>query len=431
MATACSIRVRGVVQGVGFRPFIYRLAQAHMLTGWVLNGAQGVEIHLEGVEEDLAAFVREMRTHPPPAAELTEIQVESAPCEGLSEFTIRESTPGQGPTVRVSPDLPVCEECLAELSDPSDRRYRYPYINCTNCGPRYSVILALPYDRPNTTMRSWPMDRHCSDEYQNPSDRRFHAQPVACPECGPNYFLLEGTTTVRDDSAAIARAAELLMQGKIIAIKGLGGYHLACDARNQEANSALRERKFRKEKPFAVMAKDLETARSLIHLFAASEELLTSTARPIVLASRKQELPEVAPDNDQLGVMLPYTPLQHLLFAAGAPNALVMTSANRSSEPIAYEDGDAIERLSGIADAFLVGERPIARRVDDSVAHVGAFGPVILRRARGYSPGAVAVLPTKRPLLAFGADLKSTITLVVDGQAFVSQHLGDLDHYQA
>ncbi|MGB6692382.1 MAG: carbamoyltransferase HypF [Terracidiphilus sp.] len=431
MATACSIRVRGVVQGVGFRPFVYRLAHANMLTGWVLNGDQGVEIHLEGVEEDLATFVREIKTKPPAAAHIAEILVEPASCEGLSDFTIRESERLDRPTVRVSPDLPVCDECLEELFDPSDRRYGYPYINCTNCGPRYSVIRALPYDRPNTTMRGWPMDRYCSDEYHDPGNRRFHAQPVACPACGPKYSLAEGAASISGDREAIEKAAQLLKEGKIVAVKGLGGYHLVCDARNTEANAALRERKFRKEKPFALMAKGLETAGDIVELSPDAEALLTSVARPIVLAPGKLVLDGVAPGNDELGVMLPYTPLHHLLFAAGAPDVLVMTSANRSSEPIAYEDRDALERLSGIADAFLIGERPIARRVDDSVARVGAFGPIILRRGRGYAPGAVALLPTSRPILALGADLKNTITLAVDGQAFVSQHIGDLDHYQA
>jgi hydrogenase maturation protein HypF len=431
MAIACSIRVRGVVQGVGFRPFVYRLAQANMLAGWVLNGEQGVEIHLEGAEHDLDAFVREIRNKPPAAAQIAEIEVESARCEGLGEFTIRESERLDRPTVRVSPDLPVCDECLAELFDPADRRYHYPYINCASCGPRYSVILALPYDRPNTTMRRWPMDRYCGAEYRDPANRRFHAQPVACPACGPGYFLTEGTTTLADGAEAIDRTAQLLRQGKIVAIKGLGGYHLACDARNPQANSVLRERKFRKEKPFAVMAKDLNTARNLVHLSAEAEALLQLMARPIVLAPARDELFGVAPDNHELGVMLPYAPLHHLLFAAGAPDVLVMTSANRSSEPIAYEDDDALHRLSGIADAFLIGERPIARRVDDSVVRAGVYGSTILRRARGYAPGAVATLPITRPLLALGADLKNTITLVVDGQAFVSQHIGDLDHYQS
>ena len=431
MATACSIRIRGVVQGVGFRPFVYRLAQANMLTGWVLNGNQGVEIHLEGVEEDVATFVRQIKAKPPAAACISEIEVESAPCEGLSSFTIRESELADRPTVRVSPDLPVCEECLTDLFDPSDQRYGYPYINCTSCGPRYSITYALPYDRSNTTMRNWPMDRYCSVQYDDPANRRFHAQPVACPACGPKYSLIEGAKTIARDTEAIVRAAQLLCEGKIVAVKGLGGYHLACDARNLEANIALRARKFRKEKPFALMANDMEVARYLIHLTPEAEELLASIARPIVLASKKVELPGVAPENDELGVMLPYTPLHHLLFASGAPDALVMTSANRSSEPIAYDDNDALERLSGIADAFLVGERPIARRIDDSVARAGAFGPMVLRRARGYAPGAVAMLPTRRPILALGADLKNTITLVVDGQAFVSQHIGDLDQFPA
>ena len=431
MATACSIRVRGVVQGVGFRPFVFRLAQANALTGWVLNGDQGVEIHLEGTEEDLAAFVREMKVKAPAAAYIAEIEVESADCEGLSEFSIRESERFAVPTVRVSPDLAICGQCLAELFDLNDPRCGYPYINCTNCGPRYSVILALPYDRSNTTMRSWPMDRYCTDEYHDPANRRFHAQPVACPGCGPKYSLVGGTVSVADERKAIDLAAQLLREGKIVAVKGLGGYHLACDARNPAANATLRKRKFRKEKPFAVMARNLEVARDLAHFSFEAEELMTSIARPIVLVPKKSELDGVAPDNNDLGVMLPCTPLQHLLFAAGAPDALVMTSANRSSEPIAYQDQDALERLSEIADAFLIGERPIARRLDDSVARVGVFGPTILRRARGYAPLAVAMLPTKQPILALGADLKNSITLVVKGQAFVSQHIGDLEHYDA
>jgi len=431
MAIACSIRVRGVVQGVGFRPYVYHLARANMLTGWVLNGNQGVEIHLEGVEEDLATFVREIKLKPPAAAHIAEIEVESALCQDLSDFTIRDSEGLDRPSVNISPDLPVCDECLAELFDPSNERYGYPYINCVNCGPRYSVILALPYDRTNTTIRHWPMDRFCSREYHDPANRRFHAQPVACPACGPKFSLSDGTTMISGEAEAIGRAARLLGEGKIVAIKGLGGYHLACDARNPAANFALRTRKFRKEKPFALMAKDLETARNLIQLSPDTQALLTSIARPIVLAPKKLELAGVAPGNDELGVMLPYTPLHHLLFAAGAPDVLVMTSANRSSEPIAYEDHDALERLSGISDAFLIGERPIARRVDDSVTRAGAFGPMILRRARGYAPGAVAMLPTRRPILALGADLKNTVTLAVDGRAFVSQHIGDLEHYEA
>ncbi|MGA2688457.1 MAG: carbamoyltransferase HypF [Candidatus Korobacteraceae bacterium] len=431
MKSARSIRVRGVVQGVGFRPFVYRLAQEHGLAGWVLNGEEGVAIYAEGPDQKLRTFIEAIRTQAPPAAAISEIEVQPVEPSGFTGFTIRESERHERLTVRISPDLPVCDLCLQELSDPANPRYRYPYINCTNCGPRYTVILALPYDRPNTTMKPWPLDAYCDAEYHDPANRRFHAQPVACPHCGPHYFLKDAEGTTQGDDQAIQLSVELLRQGKIIAVKGLGGYHLACDARNPEAVGAMRERKYRKEKPFAVMVKDLDAARTVIEVSPEVEMLLTSAARPIVLAAAKSELTGVAPDNDDLGVMLPYTPLHHLLFAAGAPDVLVMTSANRSSEPIAYDEQDAFDRLAGVADAFMVGERPIARRVDDSVARVGTFGPAILRRSRGYAPGAVANLPIERPLLAVGADLKNSVTLVVDGQAFVSQHIGDLDHYQA
>jgi len=430
MLSACSIRVRGVVQGVGFRPFVYRLAQAHALAGWVLNGEEGVEIHLEGPAEGLTAFVRDLRAQPPAAASIAAVQVTDTALLGCKEFAIRESQQAGHPTVRISPDLPVCEDCLKELFDAGDRRHGYPYINCTNCGPRYTVILGLPYDRPNTTMKQWPLDEFCDREYHDPANRRFHAQPTACPACGPGYHLEAGREEPSESGSNVRRTAQLLNEGRIVAIKGLGGYHLACNARDQSAVEALRQRKYRKEKPFAIMAKDAAVARELVELSSGAGALLLSPARPIVLAPARAELPGVAPQTRELGVMLPYTPLQHLLFAEGAPSALVMTSANRSSEPIAYEDADAKERLAGIADAFLIGERPIARRVDDSVVRAGAFGPMILRRSRGYAPGAVAAFPTERPILALGADLKNSVTLVVDGQAFVSQHIGDLDHYE-
>jgi hydrogenase maturation protein HypF len=431
MTNAYSIRIRGVVQGVGFRPFVYRLAVVHGVRGWVINGEEGVEIHAEGESEALRVFLHELEASPPPAAQVSALEARPAEPQGFGEFTIRESRGGKQPTVRISPDLPVCEACLAELFDPHDRRYLYPYINCTNCGPRYTVILGLPYDRPFTTMKNWPLDDYCSAEYRDPSNRRFHAQPVACPACGPHYELRMGEERVTGDQASVRCTAELLAAGKIVAIKGLGGYHLACDARNPAAVGALRERKFRKEKPFALMARNLAVARGLVQLSPVSEALLKSVARPIVLAPGREEFPGVAPDTDELGVMLPYTPVHYLLFAAGAPDVLVMTSANRSSEPISYEDEDALERLAGLADAFLLGERPIARRVDDSVTRVGAFGPVMLRRARGYAPRVVAALPSSHPVLALGADLKNSVTLVVDGQAFASQHIGDLDHYEA
>ncbi|MBI4902220.1 MAG: carbamoyltransferase HypF [Acidobacteria bacterium] len=421
---AATIRLRGIVQGVGMRPWIYRLAIEHGLGGWVRNGVDGVEIFVEGPA--LEAFVADLRASPPPAAFLSAIEVEFAATQGCPTFEIRESGAGASPTTRVSPDLATCDDCARELFDPADPRFLYPYINCTNCGPRYSIVLGLPYDRCRTTMAAWPMDALCNDQYGDPRDRRFHAQPVACPQCGPQYTLQPGS-----DEDPIAATARLLNDGAIVAIKSIGGYHLACDARNAATVLALRERKFRKEKPFALMARDPATARALVDLTPGAEELLQSVARPIVIAPARQTLEHVAPGNNELGVMLPYTPLHLLLFHYGAPAVLVLTSANRSDEPIAYTDDEALRQLSAIADAFLIGQRPIARRVDDSLVRSGDAGPMILRRARGYAPGAVAALPTKRPILALGADLKNTITLCVDGQAFTSQHIGDLEHYPA
>jgi hydrogenase maturation protein HypF len=430
---AVEIEIDGVVQGVGFRPYVYRLAREHGVTGWVLNGDHGVQVHAEGTPETLERFVAAIGREPPPAALIASLVTRTVAAEAFTSFDIRRSRSDAAPTVRISPDLRMCDECRTELFDPADRRCGYPYINCTNCGPRYSVILRLPYDRPNTTMRDWALCTACRREYEDPSDRRFHAQPVACPECGPNFVLREHAhfaATTRGDEA-VTRAAKLLCDGTILAVKGIGGYHLACDARNPVAVAALRERKYRKERPFALLARDVETARELIELDAPSEELLISRARPIVLAPARVRFEGVAPDNAELGVMLPYAPLHDLLFAAGAPAVLVMTSANRSSEPIAYEDDDALRSLAGIADAFLIGERPIARRIDDSIVRSGPGGPTILRRARGLAPQAVARLPLREPLLAVGADLKNTIVLAVDGQAFASQHLGDLEQYAA
>ncbi len=431
MTAACSIQIRGTVQGVGFRPFVFRLAHANRLAGWILNAEQGVDIHVEGTERALDGFVQDLKSKTPAAARITAIEVRPANPAGLKDFAIRESKHEGPPTVHISPDLPVCGPCLEELLDPDNRRYRYPYINCTNCGPRYTIINALPYDRCHTTMEQWPMDAHCVAQFEDPLDRRFHAQPVACPDCGPHYFLQENDELVKGDLPSIQRAADLLRAGAIVAVKGLGGYHLACDATNAAAVGALRERKFRREKPFALMARTVEIACGLVDLAAAAKDLLISTARPIVVARAKVALDGVAPDNRDLGVMLPYTPLHYLLFEAGAPEVLVMTSANRSNEPIAFRDEDALQRLSGIADAFLIGERAIARPVDDSIVRIGPFGPLVLRRARGYAPSPVASVPGARPILAVGGDLKNTITLVVEGHAFMSQHLGDLEQYEA
>jgi hydrogenase maturation protein HypF len=425
------IHVRGVVQGVGFRPYVFRLARTHGLCGWVRNGDDGVRVHVEGSSQAIDAFVTDLVAHPPPAAIVESIDTVSGEVAGCSSFDILDSTSSQPPTTRIAPDMPVCPACLAELFDGGDRRHGYPYINCTNCGPRFSIVYGLPYDRPQTTMANWPLCEACAAEYSNPADRRFHAQPVACPACGPGYRLVRpGAEGVRGWNA-LEQAALLLLAGRIVAVKGIGGYHLACDADNRAAVATLRQRKYRKERAFALMVRDLAIAERTIHLTDAVLDLLLCAARPIVLAPAVEEIPGVAPDNDDLGVMLPYAPLHYLLFDAGAPDRLVMTSGNMSNEPIAFEDADALTRLRGIADAWLVGERAIARRVDDSVIRHGSLGPIVLRRSRGLAPGAVAALPSHRPILALGADLKNAITLVVDGQAYVSQHIGDLANYAA
>jgi hydrogenase maturation protein HypF len=428
LRAAVRLRITGTVQGVGFRPFVYRVAEQYAVTGWVLNGEDGVHVVAEASPEHLERFIDTVRMQPPSAAYIASFDVETIALAGFERFEIRESTSGQTPTVRISPDLAVCEDCVRELFDPSDRRYGYPYINCTNCGPRYSIIHALPYDRSRTVMNQWPMCEPCRREYDDPLDRRFHAQPIACRACGPTVYVRSHGATPASGSEAIARAARLLARGAIVAVKGIGGYHLACDAANPDAVEALRQRKYRKERPFAVMARDLATARTLVALDVESERVLTSVARPIVLAPARRELLGVAPHNRDLGVMLPYTPIHHLLFAAGAPDVLVMTSANRSSEPIAYSDADARASLAEIADAFLVGERAIARRVDDAIVRVTDGAPVVLRRSRGLAPQAVAVFPAGPPILALGGDLKNAMILVVDGQAFASQHIGDLEH---
>ncbi|HVX12227.1 MAG TPA: carbamoyltransferase HypF [Pirellulales bacterium] len=427
---ACRIAIRGLVQGVGFRPFVYGVAQRHGISGWVLNDAMGVEVHAEGFPDDIAVFVGELQSNPPPTASIVDFSMREAVPERFAEFRILESRSDVVPTVHISPDLAVCADCLRELTDPADRRHGYPYINCTKCGPRYSIVRGLPYDRGNTTMSAWELCPACRREYQNPLDRRYHAQPTGCEKCGPGYTLFVGESVVRPTHAAVLSAAQRLRAGEILAVKGIGGFHLVCDAGNERALTDLRARKFRKEKPFALMVRDLDTARGWVDLSAEQERLLLDPARPIVLAKARIERPLVAPDNSSLGIMLPYAPLHFLLFGHGAPEVLVVTSANRSSEPIAYRDDDARRRLAGIADAFLIGERPIARRVDDSVVTVRDGRPFVVRRARGYAPAAVCRLPTKRPILALGADLKSSITLVVDGRAFVSQYLGDLDDYE-
>jgi hydrogenase maturation protein HypF len=426
------IHVRGVVQGVGFRPYVFRLAQAHALSGWVLNGQDGVRIHVEGDQRSVDAFVRELSTQPPPASWIAAMDVAPDAVAARNGFEILDSDADGRPATRISPDLSICADCRREMQDISNRRHRYAYINCTNCGPRYSILHALPYDRVNTTMAEWPLCDACAVEYRNPLDRRFHAEPIACPACGPQYYLVRsepetvraGRTVTGDD--AIREAAALLAHGLIVALKGVGGYHLACDAANGAAVAALRNRKFRKDKAFALMVRDISTAEQTVVLTPDARMLLESPVRPIVLAPARMSFAHVAPDNRDLGVMLPYAPLHHLLFASGSPARLVMTSGNRSSEPIAYQEGEALKRLHGLADVFLMGERPIARRIDDSVVRATPLGPAVLRRSRGLAPGAAATLPAGPPTLALGADLKNTVTLVVDRQAYVSQHIGDL-----
>ncbi|HEV3485035.1 MAG TPA: carbamoyltransferase HypF, partial [Vicinamibacterales bacterium] len=408
-----------------------RLAAAHGLGGWVLNAPHGVEIHVEGPAAAIDAFAGALRADAPAAARIVSVDVSRARTFGAGSFEIRQSAVHGAPTLEIPPDLPPCEACLAEMVDPQARRFEYPYINCTDCGPRFSVIHALPYDRERTTMASWPLCPACEAEYRDPHDRRFHAEPIACAACGPHYWLTEAGGTRTERAAAIVKAAELLRQGAAVAVKGVGGYHLCCDATNETAVVALRERKYRKAKPFAVMARDVEVAKWLTKLDPAGEALVTSAARPIVLLPARISLPAVAPQHRELGVMLPYAPLHHLLFRAGAPHVLVMTSGNKSNEPLAYEDHDARARLTGIVDAFLAGERPIARRLDDSVVRHDSSGPIMLRRSRGYAPAVVCGLPTARPVLALGPDLKNSVTIAIAGKAVTSQHVGDLEHLSA
>jgi hydrogenase maturation protein HypF len=429
-AAACRVRVQGQVQGVGFRPFVFRLARQHRLAGSVMNSTAGVEIVVEGSPAGLAAFLSALGNSAPPAATIAEVIVEPAEIAGLTRFCIRESDRDGTATVQITPDLPVCDECLRELFDPANRRYLYPYINCANCGPRFSLTTGLPYDRRTTTMAAWRMCADCDREFHDPADRRFHAQPIACPACGPGYAIVGHGTAGSRNGDAIAEAARLLQAGGVLAVKGIGGYHLACDARNVAAVARVRQRKNRKTKPFALMVADVDTARTAVELDHESERLLTSPSRPIVLAPARDELPEVAPGHGTLGVMLPYAPVHHLLFAAGAPPVLVMTSGNRSNEPIAIDDDDARLRLGEISDATLRGERPIARRADDAVVRMSPLGRMVLRRSRGFAPAVVARLESSGPILAVGGDLKNAVAIVVDGHVMVSQHIGDLAYQE-
>jgi hydrogenase maturation protein HypF len=427
------IRVEGVVQGVGFRPFVYSLATSLGLSGLVGNDVDGVFAEVEGSEEAIAKFLLLLEQEAPPLTRIERVTTRALGLTGSAEFVIAPSVPGGQRRTLVSADSATCDDCLRELADPADRRYRYPFINCTNCGPRFTIVRDVPYDRPLTTMSGFAMCARCTAEYHDPADRRFHAQPVCCPDCGPRVSLVDAARAPLPGPDPIGAAGALLRSGHVVAVKGLGGYHLAAAAANETAAAALRARKHREDKPFAVMVADIETARLICHVDESAARLLTSTRRPIVLLPRlpgadRLVAPPVAPGNRQLGLMLPYTPLHHLLLAAAA-GPIVATSGNVSDEPIAFRDDDAVDKLAGIADAFLLHDRPIQVRTDDSVVRSFGGRESVLRRSRGYVPEPLRVSrPFPQPVLACGAELKNTFCLAKDEHAFVSHHIGDLEN---
>ncbi len=424
--------IQGVVQGVGFRPFIYRLALEYGLCGWVNNSAQGVTIEAEATPKQLTAFKTQILHQKPPHSHIHSITVEKLALCGEPDFRITPSDSAGRPSAQIVPDLATCPDCQRELFDPANRRYRYPFINCTNCGPRYSIIENLPYDRPHTTMHRFRMCPACQEEYDNPLDRRFHAQPNACPRCGPHPVLWDGMgDTLATGDSALITAAVLIGKGKIIALKGIGGFQLLVDARNADAVQRLRERKHRPHKPLAVMFPTLEAVRQSCIVSDTEAGLLHSPEAPIVLLQRRRDdvtlCLDIAPNNANCGAMLPYSPLHHLLMAElGFP--IVATSGNRSGEPICVDECEALEDLAGIADYFLVHDRPIARAVDDSVVRVMAGTPCVLRRARGYAPLPMEFSGEFPRLLATGSQLKNTIALSMEHRILLSQHIGDLEN---
>jgi hydrogenase maturation protein HypF len=424
------VEVRGAVQGVGFRPFVYRLASELGLAGWVSNSPQGAAIEVEGDADSLAEFLRRLQADRPRPCILHNLTSVFLPALGCTGFEVRDSS-AEGPkTVVILPDLATCADCLRDIFDATNRRFRYPFTNCTNCGPRYSIVEELPYDRPRTTMKRFPMCDACRAEYDNPADRRFHAQPNACPRCGPHLELWDAAGNVRATRDEALRAtADALRRGDIVAAKGLGGFHLLVEANNQEAVLRLRRRKLREEKPFGLMYPDLEAVRRDCRVSGEEERLLRSPEAPLVLLRRRSGdgiAPAVAPSNPYLGIMPPYTPLHHLLLAeVGSP--LVATSGNRSDEPICTDPHEALTHLSDIADVFLVHNRPIVRPVDDSVVRVVLGQEMVLRRARGYAPYPIPVSGSLPSLLAVGGHQKNTIAVAAGCQVVVSQHVGDLD----
>jgi len=427
------IRIGGAVQGVGFRPFIYRLAADYDVVGWVNNSSQGVMIEAEAARPQLEHFLHDIEQKPPPHALIQTLDTEFLPPVGYTSFEIRHSDGAGAKTAIVLPDLATCPECLKEIFDLTNRRHRYPFTNCTDCGPRFTIVEALPYDRPNTTMRDFIMCDECRAEYDNPLDRRFHAQPNACPKCGPQLALWDkngSILSIRD--RALLVVAEAIGEGKIVAVKGLGGFHLMVDARNAEVVARLRTRKHREEKPLAVMMPTLDVIKAACEVSELEERLLTSSEAPIVLLRRTggDIADNVTPGNPYLGVMLPYTPLHHLLMhELGFP--VVATSGNLSGEPICTDEYEALERLGNIADLFLVHNRPITRHVDDSIVRVAAGRELMLRRARGYAPLPIELPEAAPTLIATGSHVKNTVAVTNGKMAFLSQHIGDMDTAQA
>jgi hydrogenase maturation protein HypF len=424
------IDVNGIVQGVGFRPFVYNLANQYDLKGEVANTAAGVSIHIEGPPQRIQAFETDLAAKCPPLAHVVEISGRADSVKPYADFRIVKSRGQARMSTLISPDVSICDDCLRELFDPGDRRYLYPFINCTNCGPRYTIIDDIPYDRPKTSMRHFKMCAACQAEYDDPTNRRFHAQPNACAECGPHVGLYTNQRESVDTDNPIKKAADLIRRGQIVAVKGLGGYHLVADAQNSKAVIRLRRRKMREEKPFAIMSVDLEHIRKYARVQPAEENLLTAIQRPIVLLQKKtsSSISEaVAPRNKYWGVMLPYTPLHYLLLNHGFA-ALVMTSANLTDEPIAIDNEDAFERLANIADYFLVHNRDIYLRSDDSIVRHSAGHTRYIRRSRGFVPIPLFLDHALPPILACGAELKNTICITKDDKAFVSQHIGDLEN---